>query len=287
MAPMRDIPFIKMHGLGNDFVVLDGRKDSVVLTSDEVRAIADRRRGVGCDQLITIESSKRANAFMRVHNADGGEVSVCGNAARCVADRLMNELGTDSAILETAAGVLAAIRDGQGMVTVDQGLARIEWHEIPLAHEMDTLHINLSEGLQPVSGLNDAVGVNVGNPHAVFFVDHAPSVDLASIGPGLENHDLFPKRANISVAQVLTPHSLRVRVWERGVGITAACGTAACAVAVASARRELTERSVEIELDGGSLQVLWRDDGHVLMTGPVATSFVGTLDSALLNGRAS
>ena len=287
MAAMREIPFIKMHGLGNDFVVLDGRKDRVVLTPEEVRAVADRRRGVGCDQLITIEPSESANAFMRVHNADGGEVAACGNAARCVADRLMDELGAETASLETAAGVLGATRDGQGLVTIDQGLARVEWHEIPLAREMDTLHIHLSSGAQTVSGLNDAVGVNVGNPHAVFFVDDAQSVDLASIGPGLENHDLFPERANISVAQVLTRHSLRVRVWERGVGITAACGTAACAVAVASARRELTERSVEIELDGGSLQILWRDDGHVLMTGPVATCFAGILDCALLNGRAS
>lgn len=274
-----------MHGLGNDFVILDGRKDRIILTSEEVCAISDRRRGVGCDQLITLESSERANAFMRIHNADGGEVAACGNAARCVADRLMNELGAEYASLETAAGILKATRDGHGMVTVDQGLARIEWHEIPLAQEIDTLHINLSTGAQPASELNDAVAVNVGNPHAVFFVDDATSVDLASIGPGLENHNLFPERANISVAQVLTPHSLRVRVWERGVGITAACGTAACAVAVASARRGLTERSVEIELDGGSLQIVWCDDGHAFMTGPVATSFVGTLDSALLNGQ--
>ena len=282
---MREIPFIKMHGLGNDFVVLDGRADSIALTADEVRRVADRRRGVGCDQFITIEPSQRATAFMRVHNADGGEVAACGNAARCVADQIMTELGADAATLETVAGVLEATRDGTGLVTVDQGPARTDWLEIPLAREMDTLHIDMSNGGGGITSLTDAVGVNVGNPHAVFFVDDVEAVDLAAIGPSLEHHPLFPERANISVAQVRGSEAIRVKVWERGVGITSACGTAACAVAVAGARRDVTDRAVDIQLDGGTLHIVWRDDGHVLMTGPVATSFSGILDDALLNGQ--
>ena len=283
---MREIPFIKMHGLGNDFVVLDGRADSIALTADEVRRVADRHRGVGCDQFITIEPSQRATAFMRVHNADGGEVAACGNAARCVADKIMTELGADVATLETMAGVLEASRDGDGLVTVDQGPARTDWQDIPLAREMDTLHVDMSDGGGEVAPLTDAVGVNVGNPHAVFFVDDVEAVDLAVVGPSLEHHPLFPERANISVAQARGREAIRVRVWERGVGITSACGTAACAVAVAGARRDLTDHAVDIHLDGGTLHIVWRDDSHVLMTGPVATSFSGVLDDALLNGRA-
>lgn len=284
---MREIPFTKMNGLGNDFVVLDGRARPIVLTTGEVRSVADRRRGVGCDQLITIEPSKRAAAFMRVHNADGGEVAACGNGARCVADKVMDELGADAVTLETAAGMLEATRDGNGLVTVDQGPARTDWQEIPLAREMDTLHLDMTVGGRAITALTDAVGVNVGNPHAVFFVDEVESIDLASLGPGLEHHALFPERANISVAGVLGRDAIRVRVWERGVGITSACGTAACAVAVAGARRELTNRAVDIHLDGGTLHIVWREDGHVLMTGPVSTSFAGVLDDALLNGRSA
>jgi len=282
---MREIPFIKMHGLGNDFVVLDGRVDSAALTAEEVRRIADRHRGVGCDQFITIEPSERATAFMRVHNADGGEVAACGNGARCVADKIMTELDADAATLETVAGVLEATRDGSGLVTVDQGPARMDWWDIPLTHKLDTLHIDMSDGGKLVAPLTDAVGVNVGNPHAIFFVDDVEAVDVATVGPGLEHHPLFPERANISVAHVCGRDAIKVRVWERGVGITSACGTAACAVAVAGVRRDLTERSVDIQLDGGTLHLVWRDDGHVLMTGPVSTSFSGVLDDALLNGK--
>ena len=284
---MSDLPFTKMHGLGNDFVVLDGRARAISLAANEVRRIADRKRGVGCDQLIIIEPSDRAAAFMRVHNADGGEVSACGNAARCVANMVMDELGTDAVDLDTAAGVLEASRDGSGMVTVDQGPARTDWRDIPLAREMDTLHMDMSAGGRAVTALDDAVGVNVGNPHAVFFVDEVDSVDLTSVGPGLEHHVLFPERANISIAQVRARDSIQVRVWERGVGITSACGTAACAVAVAGARRGLTDRSADIHLDGGVLRLQWREDGHVLMTGPVSTSFSGILDGTLLNGNGS
>ena len=283
-APLSTVPFTKMHGLGNDFVVLDGRARAISLSAEDVRRIADRRRGVGCDQLVVIEPSDRAGAFMRVHNADGGEASACGNAARCLANTLMDEQGADTVALDTAAGRLEASRDGSGMVTVDQGPARTGWRDIPLAREMDTLHMDLSVGGRAVTALDDAVGVNVGNPHAVFFVDDVDSVDLASVGPGLERHALFPERVNVSVARVRARDSIRVRVWERGVGVTSACGTAACAVAVAGARRRLTDRSVDVRLDGGNLRVRWREDGHVLMTGPVATSFTGVLDGALLSG---
>jgi diaminopimelate epimerase len=285
---MTKLTFTKMHGLGNDFVVLDARAGAPELAEAQVRAIADRRTGVGCDQLITIESSDRAAAFMRVHNADGGEVPACGNGARCVASRLMDELAADNVTLDTSAGVLEAVREGDGSVTVDMGLARLDWRDIPLATEMDTLHLDLAIGPKTAPVLADPVAVNVGNPHAVFFVEDVDTVDLQTVGPILEHHPIFPLRANISVAAVRSRRSVRLRVWERGVGITHACGTAACATVVAGGRRDLLDRdaSVEVELDGGILRVTWRRDGHVAMNGPVAVSFSGVLDPTLLRGRA-
>ena len=265
--------FTKMHGLGNDFVVLDGRRRPLALDSESVRAIADRRNGVGCDQVIAIERSVAADAFMRVYNADGGEVGACGNGARCVAALLMAERRAASVSLETLAGTLHAEKGADGMVRVDLGAARFGWRDIPLARAMDTLHLELA--------LGDAVAVSVGNPHAVFFVDDAEAVDLARHGPAIENDGLFRERANVSVAQVLSPGAIRLRVWERGAGLTRACGTAACAVVVAGVRRGLCGRGAEVRLDGGSLGVEWREDGHVVMTGPAATSFEGTLDPAL------
>ena len=271
--------FTKMHGLGNDFVVLDSRRRALALDAAGVRAIADRRSGVGCDQLIAIERSSAADALMRVFNADGGEVGACGNGARCVAALLMAEGGVDTLRLETAAATLHAEALADGSVRVDLGPARTEWRDIPLAREADTLHIAME--------LGDAVAVNVGNPHAVFFVEDADAVDLARHGPAVENDALFPERTNVSVAQVLAPDAIRLRVWERGVGLTRACGTAACASVVAGVRRGLCARAAEVRLDGGALHVEWREDGHVVMTGPAATSFVGTMDPALYEDAAS
>jgi diaminopimelate epimerase len=271
---MTPTPFLKMHGLGNDFVVIDGRKRTIDLNDARAQRIADRRTGVGCDQLIVIEPARNslADAFMRIHNADGGQVEACGNGTRCVADLLMREYGRDHVVIETVAGLLDAEAAGGGLISVDMGPARLDWREIPLARAMDTLHLEVALG-----PLKDAVGVNTGNPHAVFFVPDAEVVDLAALGPVLERHPLFPERTNIEVASLIAPGRIRLRVWERGVGITRACGTGACATLVASARRKLTGRKGEIILDGGSLEVEWLADNHIRMTGPVATSFIGEL----------
>jgi diaminopimelate epimerase len=276
---MRGIPFIKMHGLGNDFVVLDGRDGKIALDDKAARAIADRHTGVGCDQLIILEPprTRGADLFMRIHNADGGEVEACGNAARCIADLVMRDKGKDSTVIETAAGLLEAHAAGARRVAVDMGAPRTGWREIPLARECDTLHVTLALG-----PLADPVCTSIGNPHATFFVANADAIDLAALGPKLEHDPLFPERANIGIAQVVSPQRLRLRVWERGAGITPACGTGACAALVAAHRRGLAERKAEVIADGGALEIEWRADGHVLMTGPVAVSFTGTLDPSLL-----
>ncbi len=275
--------FIKMHGLGNDFVVIDARKNPLALTDAQAHAIADRKTGVGCDQFIVIEPPRNGatDATMRIRNADGGEVEACGNASRCVAQLLMRERRTNRIVLDTAAGVIVAEDAGDGQVAVDLGPARLEWREIPLARAMDTLHLDLALG--PLSA---PVAVNVGNPHAVFFVPDAEAIDLKTLGPQLERHALFPERCNIEAATVLSPTRIRMRVWERGVGITRACGTGACATLVAAARRGLTDRKAEVVLDGGALEIEWTADGHVRMTGPVATSFTGVLDDSLLRAIA-
>jgi len=267
--------FIKMHGLGNDFVIVDARDQAFVLDQDSARRITDRREGVGCDQLIVMEppESPSADIFMRIRNADGGEVEACGNAARCVAALLMAEKEGGPVVIETLAGLLPSqAASSDGLVTVDMGPVADDWEAIPLAEPQDTLHLTLN-----MDGLCDPVAVNVGNPHAVFFVEDCEAVALAELGPRLEHHPLFTERANISVATLSGPDRLRLRVWERGVGITRACGTGACAAAVAAARRGLTGRRVEVTLDGGTLTIEWRDDNHVVMSGPVATAFTGEL----------
>ena len=271
---MTGLPFTKMHGLGNDFVVFDARRAPLALDGARVRAIADRRTGVGCDQLVVLEPSRNGgtNASLRFWNRDGGEVAACGNGTRCAARLLMDETGAERVVMETGAGRLTAEEAGGGQVRVDMGPARLDWRDIPLARAADTLHVAVGVG-----PLGDAVAVNMGNPHAVFFVEDAEAVPLAKLGPGLETDPLFPERANIGVAQRLASDRLRLRVWERGVGITNACGTGACAAAVAGARRGLTGRSVTVVLDGGELGIVWRDDGHVEMTGPTAASFTGVL----------
>jgi len=271
-------PFTKMHGLGNDFVVVDARREPFVPDVAQARAIADRRKGVGYDQLIVIEAPSHegaaagAQAFMRIRNADGGEVEACGNATRCVAALLFEETGRDRATIETLGGVLECRPAASGGVTVDMGMARTEWRQIPLAREADTLHCGIE-----MDDLTDPVCTNIGNPHATFFVPDAESIALETLGPALEHHEMFPERANIGVAQLAGENELRLRVWERGVGITRACGTGACAAAVAAARRQITGRKVTVRLDGGPLEIEWREDGHVLMIGPVATAFTGEL----------
>ena len=276
---MIDLHFTKMHGLGNDFVVLDARRQRLEIGERQARAIADRRTGVGCDQLIVVEPAVNAlaDAFMRIRNADGGEVEACGNASRCVAKMIMGEKQSRHAIIETVAGLLDAESADNGMVSVDMGRIRFDWRDIPLSKAMDTKHLDLEAG-----PLKDPAAVNIGNPHAVFFVDDAEAVPLDIYGPVVERNALFPEFANVEAAQIMSRARIRLRVWERGVGITRACGTGACAALAAASRRGLTDRAAEVVLDGGTLRIEWLKDDHILMTGPVSVSFCGVLDRSLL-----
>jgi len=315
-------PFRKMHGLGNDFVVLDARGDSVLdargdsvldargdsvldargdsvldargdsvldargdsvldargaglaITPARAAAIADRRFGIGCDQLIVLEpATGAADVFMRIRNPDGSEAGACGNATRCVAALVAAETGQDRVVVRTIAGDLAVTRAPGGRWCADMGPARLGWAEVPLAEAMDTLHLPVARGV-----LADPAACSMGNPHATFFVADLAAVPVAALGPSLEHDPLFPERANIGFAQVLSPDHLRLEVWERGAGRTLACGSGACAALVNAARRGLTGRRATVSLPGGDLVIEWRADGHVLMTGPVATAFTGLLD---------
>jgi diaminopimelate epimerase len=276
---MATIPFLKMHGLGNDFVVLDARRDPIVIGAAAARALTDRRTGIGCDQLIVIEPPRDApaHAFMRILNADGSEAEACGNGTRCVARLLAEETGERRVRLQTLAGLLEGEPLADGRVAVDMGPARTDWRDIPLAQPMDTLNAEIAAG--PLTG---PACTNIGNPHATFFVADAEAVDLAALGPVLEHDALFPERANIGVAAVRDPARIRLRVWERGVGITRACGSGACAALVAAHRRGLTGRYATVALDGGDLEICWREDGHVVMTGPATLAFSGSFDAALI-----
>lgn len=269
------ISFTKMHGLGNDFVVLDLRDGTAAPDANAARAIADRRRGVGCDQLILVEPTTMPGADVRLRflNADGSESGACGNGTRCVASRLMELSGAPRLVMETLAGRLEAMPATGGAFTVNMGPPRLEWRDIPLAEPSDTLHLDVALG-----PLMDPVAVNMGNPHCVFFVDDAEDIELSTFGPQLEHHPLFPERTNVEVCTVVDPQTLRLRVWERGAGITLACGSGACAAAVAAVRRGLSERRVELIMDGGSLTAEWAESGDVLLTGPVATSFSGSFE---------
>lgn len=273
------IPFIKMHGLGNDFVVVDNRAGAFVFSGEMIRRAADRHRGAGCDQFLVMEKPKAGNAdvFMRIYNPDGSEAGACGNGTRCVADLYMAQAGREDCVIETAAGLLGCRRAGQGMVQVDMGAPKLGWKDIPLAEESDTLHLGIMSG-----PLHDPVAVNVGNPHVVFFVDDVRKVEIEMIGPQVERHVMFPQRTNVEFAQILGPGKIRIRVWERGTGVTQACGSGACATIVAAVRRGLAERAAEIVLDGGSLFLEWRaEDGHVLMTGPAACVYEGVFHEKL------
>ena len=280
---MDKVTFTKMHGLGNDFVVLDDRDGRLALGEAEARAIGNRRKGVGFDQLLILEPAQHPDAhiFMRIRNPDGSEAEACGNGTRCAAVRIMDELGTNRLNVETVAGILETTRAADGLVTVNMGPAKLNWSDIPLAEPRDTLHLDISNG-----PLMDPVAVNIGNPHMVFFVEDAETIDLGTFGPELENHPLYPERTNVEVVSLLGPDKVRMRVWERSAGITQACGSGACAVSVAANRRGLTGRKVEVILDGGPLIIEWLDNGRVLMTGPTAISFEGRLDPTLLIGAA-
>jgi len=276
------IPFRKMHGLGNDFVVIDVRRHPLALTDAQARRIADRREGVGCDQIVTIEAARTpfAAAFMGIRNADGGVVEACGNATRCVARLLMTERGEEALTLDTLAGPVSATRAPGGAVRVNMGPARCVWDAIPLVEPRDTLSLDL--GVAPFS---DVVAVSVGNPHVVAFVEDAEAVDLSAIGPRIEHHPLFPNRVNVEVVSERGDGALRMRVWERGAGITRACGTGACAAMVAAVRKGLiVARPTPVHLDGGVLEIAWGGgEAPVWMTGPVASVFSGLLEPSLLS----
>ncbi|MBM3506618.1 MAG: diaminopimelate epimerase [Alphaproteobacteria bacterium] len=275
-------PFMKMHGLGNDFVVLDARSEPLDLEPLEVQAIADRHLGIGCDQVIVLKNTPNADVFMQIFNADGGEVSACGNASRCIAWKVMKEKKRDHVTLETTAGVLDAYDGGDGMITVDMGPVKTDWKDIPLSEERDTLHLGFQVAQPGDEGkvlMGDPVAVNVGNPHVVFIVGMPEVVNLSQVGPIIENAPLFPERANVSVIQVVGEDVIKAKVWERGDGETQACGTAACAALVAAHRRGMMGRHGIVVMPGGPLGVVWREeDNHVLLTGPIATSFEGQFD---------
>ncbi|MGF1501041.1 MAG: diaminopimelate epimerase [Paracoccaceae bacterium] len=260
--------FRKMHGLGNDFVVIDARGGRPAVTPSLVRAIGDRHHGVGFDQLAVIGPDRESAGEVIFWNTDGSTAGACGNATRCVADLLMRESGADHVVVRTQAGLLSARRGADGRVTVDMGPAETDWRVIPLARAADPLRLPI---------LGEPTAVSMGNPHCVFFVDDVASVVLEDFGPQIECHPLFPARTNVEICEVKSPSRMRMRVWERGAGITLACGSGACAAAVAGHLRGLTGREVAIELDGGVLDLEVREDGHVLMTGPVAYVFEGRL----------
>jgi len=269
--------FLKMHGLGNDFVVFDARQQQIVLDEAAARTIADRRRGIGCDQVIVIRpGTNGADAVMQVRNGDGGEVEQCGNATRCVARLLMQESGKTAVRIDTLGGPLLCSDAGGGNVTVDWGKARFDWNAVPMAKAADTNRFHLD-----VDGTSiEASAVSVGNPHVVLFVADADAAPVAELGPRIETHPMFPARANVEFVSVEEDgRRLRMRVWERGVGITQACGSGACAVAAAAHRRGLSGRKVDVVLDGGTLHLEVREsDDHILMTGPSALSFEGDVD---------
>ena len=269
-------PFLKMNGLGNDFVVVEARTQPFSPTAAEVRAIADRAGGIGCDQLIAIEPGEGVDARVRFWNSDGEEVSACGNGTRCVGWLLMQATGKDQAVIETKAGLLKASRAGERLVSVDMGEPGLDWREIPLAAEHDTRALDVT--LYDHPALDSPPGcVSMGNPHVVFFVADLDAAPVREAGPAIERHPIFPDGVNVSFAQVIDRHRIRLRVWERGAGLTKACGTGACATLVAAARRDLTDRTATLELDGGELLIDWSADNHVIMTGPAAVDFAGEL----------
>ncbi len=264
-----------MHGLGNDFVIFDARKHPNTLTTAQIQEIADRHHGIGCDQLIAMEASKSADLFMHIYNPDGSEAEACGNATRCVAHRVMSAAGQGECTIETLGGFLKCRMLANDLVEVDMGVPQLNWADIPLAQETDPQNLNIGQ-----ENAQNPVGVGVGNPHCVFFVENIDDIAVETLGPVFEHHELFPNRTNVEFAQILSPTSIRMRVWERSAGITLACGSATCATIVAAVQRGLTERKAEVIVDGGTLQLEWREsDSHILMTGPVAYVFEGALET--------
>ena len=288
MGALANQSFVKMNGIGNEIVVVDLRDSSAVVTPDEARAIASPA-GVHYDQLMVLQPPRLegTEAFIRIYNNDGSEAAACGNGMRCVARRLFEATGRTAATFETRAGLLNCSQGANGLYTVDMGPPKFGWKDIPLAEEFrDTRSIELQIGPIDAPVLHTPSVVSMGNPHAIFWVDDVSAYDLGRFGPLLENHPIFPERANITLAHVTSRTAITIRTWERGVGLTRACGTAACASAVAAIRKDLTDHKVTVTLPGGDLVVEWRDDGHIWMTGPVETEFTGWVDPETLRWEA-
>ena len=271
---MTTTPFLKMHGTGNDFVVLDARKHPIVMTEELAIRLSHRHFGIGCDQLVVLHPSKTADVMMQIFNADGSEISTCGNATRCVAEMMMQETGRASISIETKAGIRQGARNADGGVVVNMGVPKFDWREIPLSESRNTLHLGLAEGL-----LMDPVAVNMGNPHIIFFVRDLVHIKMAEWGAKLERNPLFPQRVNVSAVQVISPEHLKMIVWERGTGLTMACGSAACAAVVAGVQRDICYRKATVTLPGGDLRVEWQpsDTGSVMMSGAVSNVFEGSI----------
>lgn len=277
-------PFVKMHGLGNDFVVFDARQAPLSLAAGRVRALADRHTGIGCDQLIVLHPSDAADVYMEIRNADGGEVAACGNATRCVARLVMGETGRETARIETGAGILDAAGGPGGGVAVTMGPPGLDWRDIPLARPMETARLDYAHG--PFTGPG---AVSMGNPHVVFFADETPdTAAFAEAAPAIEHDPLFPDRANVTLARILEPGHLSLSVWERGAGFTQACGTAACAALVAAHRRGLCAAKARVSLPGGDLHIQWDTQADtVIMAGPAALAFYGAVDLSLTEAEAA
>jgi len=267
-----------MHGLGNDFIIFDGREQNIDLSENDVRLLANRQTGIGCNQLIIIQKSDKAEGFLHIQNSDGSLAESCGNATRCVASLIMSQTGKKSAEIDSLNGLLHCERN-LGEVTVDMGEPRFGWLDIPLSEARNTLNLGLTVG-----ALKNPVALNVGNPHVVFFVENAEEIDVATLGPIIEKYPLFPERVNVNVAQILNEDTIRLRVWERGAGITRACGTGACATLVAANKRGFTNKVGKIILDGGNIKVEWTKGNRIIMTGDTALSFEGEVDlNAIIN----
>lgn len=272
------LPFQKMHGAGNDFIVLDGRAQAITLAPEQAKFLCDRHVGIGCDTLVILKKAKDADVAVRFINGDGSDSATCGNATRCVADMLMRESGMNEARIATAGGLLTATRDEAGRITVNMGTPKFGWQDIPLSESRNTLHLGLEMGL-----LMDPAAVNMGNPHAVFFVRDIAHIKIAEWGAKLEHHPLFPERANISAVEVLGESHIKMAVWERGAGLTLACGSAACAAVAAGVRRGVIHPECRVDLPGGTLDIHWRKadggaSGDIFMTGPVAYVFEGVVE---------
>ena len=271
--------FIKMHGLKNDFVIIDGREKKIHLSKNQIKKIANRKIGLGCDQIIILEKpkNKKTFGFIKIFNSDGSETKACGNASRCVAFLLMKELKTKKTIIQTKAGLLNAFLKKNKEVSVDIGKAYFKWNQIPLKRKMNTNKLNFK-----INNFVNPFAVNVGNPHVVFFIKDLKKINLKKIGPKIERHTLFPERINVNFAEILSNNKISLKVWERGVGITKACGTGASATTVAAIKKKLINgRICYIQMDGGKLKIEYKKNGHIIMTGPVKMIKKGNLNKFL------